>query len=333
MEKVRKGIIQYVSPGLLIASEGRTLYRSRDGGKSWSKWLALPISIGQQLMSLNRWTSRLFRNEIHHILKVQDDQFACFAFGKIYIIYAQKGTAEVIGTIKGSRPLVVCSDGSAIFYGEYKSNEARSRVLLHAYSLSEHQWSTFCAFDDIRHIHGVFWDDYSQSLWVTTGDLDHESAIWQIRDGEPQPMVEGSQQARAVDLLFTEEAVFYATDAPHDPNYIYRYDRETGQTEQLQQVGGPVFYGRKTGGRLFFSTVAEPSDINRTDAVELWRSGNEGDSWRKLKEFQKDIGHMKLFQYGQLKFPNGPGDGEYIWFTPYATKGDHRIMRIPLDEW
>src|SRR5699024_507476 len=145
-------------------------------------------------------------------------------------------------------------------------------------------------------------------------------------------MVEGSQQARAVDLLFTEEAVFYATDAPHDPNYIYRYDRETGQTEQLQQVGGPVFYGRKTGGRLFFSTVAEPSDINRTDAVELWRSGNEGDSWRKLKEFQKDIGHMKLFQYGQLKFPNGPGDGEYIWFTRYATKGDHRIMRIPLDE-
>jgi hypothetical protein len=328
MEVLGNGIVQFVTSEYVIASKGHKLYKRNYKSSNWQLWCSLPVSFSNKLSCSNRWLARLSRKEIHHFIKVREGLFCCFAFGKIYLIDSATGI-EIIGHTEGSRPLKVCSDGHKIYYGVYIGNEERKPIKLFAYSLEEKKWSIYHTFTNIRHIHGVFWDEYESSIWVTTGDLDHESTIWKFNNiGKPEKVVGGSQQTRAVDLLFNEESIFYATDAPDEPNYIYRLDRESGNTEQLKKVGGPVFYGRKTGDWLFFSTVVEPSEVNRTDAVELWGSNDKGKSWKKIREFEKDIGHMKLFQYGQIKFPNGPGDGEHLWFTPYATEHDHQIMRV-----
>lgn len=332
MEVLGKGIIHYVSPNWLIASRGRTLFISYDSGGSWIRWCRLPVSYFNLLCASNRWGARLTRREIHRIINVNEHYLACFGFGKIYLIKKETANVEVIGAIKGSRPLNVCSDGRHIYYGVYTGNEERKPIDLFVYSIDEEKGSIHHTFRDVRHIHGVFWDQYEFKLWATTGDLDHESTIWCFNNKErPEKVVSGSQQTRAVDLLFTEKAVFYATDAPHERNYIYRLDRESKDIESLQAVRGPVFFGRKITDWMFFSTIVEPSGVNRTDAVELWASGDQGSSWKKVNEFKKDIGHMKLFQYGQIKFPSGPGDGKNLWFSSYATEYDHHIMMLPLD--
>lgn len=329
MEILGKGIIQFVSGDTLIASRGFKLFIKEND--EWYTWCELPISFSQKLLSLNHWFSRLSRNEVYHLIKVDEKTFACFAFGSIFIKDTETKNARKIGNIKGSRPLCVCSDGEHLYYGVYEGNAARGPIELWSYSLKNEEWTICYTFDNIRHIHGVFWDEYESMLWVTTGDLDHESTIWKFdNNGIPNKIITGSQQTRAVDLVFTEPSILYATDAPDEENYIYKLDRKTNAIEKLQKVGGPVFYGCKAGDWIFFSTVVEPSKVNRTDTVELWGSEDAGKSWKLIKEFRKDILPKKLFQYGQINFPSGPGDGKNLYFSPYATILDHKILSLSL---
>ena len=37
---------------------------------------------------------------------------------------------------------------------------------------------TIHIFENVRHIHGVFYDNYTNKFWITTGDTDSESIIW-----------------------------------------------------------------------------------------------------------------------------------------------------------
>lgn len=325
------GIIHYVDPETLILSKGKTLYKSVDSGDSWEKWCTLPVSLTDSLWTIHKWSARLSRKEIYHLFKVDNDYFGCFGFGKTYLIHQKTTNVKEIGQIEGSRPLCVCAANQHIYYGVYTGNPERKPIPLYQYDIAKEEWSSLYTFKNIRHIHGVFWDKYAKKLWVTTGDFGAEATIWRFDDkAKPTVVASGSQQTRAVQLLFTEKAVFYASDAPDEQNYIYKLDRQSEKITKLQAVGGSVFYGRKQGKHLFFNTVVEPSKTNRMDAVELWHSRDEGETWELLQEFKKDKGHLKYFQYGQLKFPSGSGDSKNFWLTPYATALDHKVVRIRL---
>jgi hypothetical protein len=47
--------------------------------------------------------------------------------------------------------------------------------------------------------------------------------------------------------------------------------------------------------------------------------------------FKKDIWPMKYFQYGQVFFPSGPGDGKHLWCTPFATKHHGKTLKIEVN--
>lgn len=331
MEVLGKGIIQYVSSKRIIASIGNQLTQSFDGGRNWEPWYTIPVSKTDAFLSSSRLLSRLSRREVNHIRSVGSNQFVCFSFGDIYLIDDNERSITRIGKIEGSRPLSICVSGCEIYYGLYGALQDFDTVPLYCYSLNKKEWSEYYKFKKIRHIHGVFWDPFESKLWVTTGDNDAESMIL-FFDGNdcPEVVVEGSQQARAVTLLFTEDYIFFATDAPQKQNYIYRIERASRQIEKLQAVGGPVFWGRKVGESLFFSTVVEPSHFNKTDKSELWQSFDDGNSWQKVLSFKRSFLNGKLFQYGQLRFPNGSGDGKHLYFSSYATKQDNTIMKVDI---
>jgi hypothetical protein len=96
-------------------------------------------------------------------------------------------------------------------------------------------------------------------------------------------------------------------------------------------VGSSVFYGCRLGTHLFFSTAAEPSDVNSTRSVEVWYS-ETGDAWRRLRSFIPDAWPSRLFQYGQVLFPAGPGDGRHVFFTPRGVKGGGRTVVLAPEE-
>jgi hypothetical protein len=235
--------------------------------------------------------------------------------------------------IVGSRPLNVESVHECFIYGEYRSNVDRTPVHLWRMNPEKLDWDKVWEFRSVRHIHGVFQDPYSRRIWTTTGDLDSESGIWCFTEdfSSVEKVLGDNQQNRAVSLLFDENFIYFGSDTPLEKNHIYRLDRTNRALLHLQKVGGSVFHSCKVGNWFFFSTAVEPSTVYTSPYAEVWASP-DGECWKCILKFKKDFLSKKYFQYGQVFFPAGPGDGKNLWVTPFATEFDQVTFKIPLKE-
>jgi hypothetical protein len=325
-----RGRVVYVSGEKMLAARGFRIFESKAGGAAWKQTAVLPVSIHDKAAMSFRLPCRLLRNGVHHIAVGNSSAFIVVNRD---IYRMQNGVIKELGPLHGSRPLALCAANSSFYYGEYRSNPERSSV--HVWKLKEGQekWQPAWRFEGIRHVHGVFHDPYENALWVTTGDLDHEAGIWRTDDdfATLQKAAGGSQRFRAIQLLFTREHVYFGSDAPDDQNYIFRMAREGNNVEKIAAVGSSVFHGCKVGDHLFFSTAVEPSRVNTTRHAEVWGSA-DGDNWHVVRRFKKDIWPMKYFQYGQVLFPAGPGDGENLWMMPMSTDCDEKTLKIRVEK-
>jgi len=315
------GRILYCDGAQLFRSKGSSLWMSNDSGANWHRSGKLPINCAKDLTTTFPTLARAFRSGFHHLLPGTDNSLFVVANKSYYLKDKNSSVFKEIAQIVGSRPLVICKINNQIYYGEYRSNRERSTVSIWTSEFGDCvNWSPAWTFDNVRHIHAVAVDPYTGSIWVTTGDTDNESAIWVSEDNFQTlaKVLGGSQQTRVVQLLFTESSVFFASDAPNDVNHIFSLDKNSGKLTKHTEIGGPVFYGCAVRNSLFFSTVVEPSDTNNTKSVELWRS-DDGEHWYTALELKKDVLPMKLFQYGQINFPGGPGDNENLWISPMST--------------
>lgn len=330
-EVIFDGIVHFVSPNEALGSRGYGIYRSADGGRSWKKLHNLSATVmGRTLGNLSLYR-RALRKGVHHIIPTGRSVHV-FVDDRISVL-SRDGHEEISRfAIKGSRPMVVCKSLSgALYYGEYRSNSERSAVSIMKYCVQEEAWTQHYSLTGVRHIHGIFEDPLTSDIWLTTGDEDDESAIWKTSDDfiTLERVLGGSQQLRAVQLVFTDSSIYFGSDTPREANFLYRLDKYSGDLEQLVGVNGSVFFGGNTGGRLYFTTAVEPSDVNREKTAALWFRDEDG-RWRAVRSFKKDMWHHRLFQYGQVKVASGPGDGSNIWITPFATSGSERSLKIPI---
>lgn len=353
-----RSTVAYDDENHLIYTRGRRVYVSP------RTTIRVPIAGWRYRLGIGRFGRRLVRGGIRHavilpptttIVVVAGKQFfrldPCSTSNSTPIAYTVTSGAGTVGSNPLCAPAVVpvsatgaeaaaatatpsSTPTAAIYYGEYRPNPERSPVRVWRSTDGALSFSPAWTFTSVRHVHGVFTDPFaSGTLWVTTGDDDTESAIWRTTDSFAtlEPVVRGGQQARAVDLVFTAEGVYFGSDTPREQNYLYRLDRRTGAVERQQPVAGSVFWGRSTpdGWRLF-STVVEKSSVNTSRDAELWAAPPDHDEWRCIYRAQKDPFHDKYFDHGQLRFPAGPGQPGAVWITPYAVAGDQRSRYIEL---
>lgn len=322
------GRIVWAEPGLLLACRGRRILASRNSGETWQVVARLELGWRDRIASMHRWTRRLLRRDVHHIVGLGDGRFLMCAYKGFHVLDVKRGTATRSGGhIQGSRPLSFVRSRGRVYYGEYRSNPERSGVSVWCSEDEGRTWRAAWRFEGVRHIHGVYPDPYDDSLWVTTGDLDQECALWRSQDDfrTVDRVVGGSQRLRVVQLLFTPDAVLFGSDAPNEANHLQRMERGSWRIHAVQAVGGPVFYGAEVGQSRVFGTVVEPSSTNLGRNAEVWGSSDGGIRWDLVASFRKDLLHRKLFQYGQVLFPAGPGDGS-LWLTPYATVHDQHSL-------
>lgn len=333
IQPIVPGRVQHVGARESWATRGFHLLRSCDGGATWVARLSLPASGVSRLKRTTRLARRLFREGVHHLLFAKDSKAIAFAGTSIYTVDVAEGQAREVARVSGSRPLVPCVAEGEVFYGEYRGNPNRLPVHVWGSEDQGRHWESAWEFKNVRHIHAVQKDPYTGSLWVTTGDSDSEAAIWVTEDRfRTLERVTGRSQAcRAVQLVFTEEAVYYGSDIPERMNQLYRLERGSGRASPVQTVPGPVFFGCKVGDALFFSTAVEPASASRCRDAEVWWS-RDGESWERLLAFRKDVWPMKLFQYGQVFFPHGPGDGKHLWCTPFATAHEQVTLKVELPQ-
>ncbi len=326
-------IVHYKDDNMCIASKGINIYVSKDNENSWERLFSLPVSFFTKIKNKFKLSKRLFREGIHHIILFKN---IITVFAGKYIYKYNITTKEFIDTqaLTGSRPLCVAiTKQGDILYGEYTGNKERKSIRIFKNNYKEKTWEEIYKLKNIRHIHGIFYDEFTDSIWFTTGDYNEEIGIWNTSDNfvtVSKVLGNNSQQYRTVQLLFTKKYVYFGSDTPLEKNYIYRMDRLNKRIERLQEVSGSIFYGYNNDKKIFFSTVCEPSNVNVSSDVELWISEN-GKDWYKEITLKKDIWNKKIFQYGQIKFPYQKHKNNYIWITPYAVKKyDQKSLKIQL---
>jgi hypothetical protein len=331
MEELRniRGKILVVSGKEIFFSRGLTIYKSENDGVDYEIFCKLKKTGWTDYVAFSHLTTRLFRSGVHHLVPCEDGFFVFY--NKCVAKLTDKGDLVGVCEIKGSRPLCVTLEENRVLFGEYCNNATRSSVDIFSYdgvSLGVEY-----TFTGVRHIHGVFKDKYTGKVYVTTGDYGDEAGIWVLEEGIAKLLSGGGQQKRAVQLLFTDEYIYYGTDSPIEKNFIYRIKKSSGESERLGSVCSSIFYGVLVNGVPYFCSVAEPSTINPENKVALYRVGSCG--VEEVSCFGKDFFSKKYFQYGQLNFPcylNDFRKEKNLWYYKLSVKGSGHSILVSMSE-
>ena len=323
-----KGKILHVSDLDLFLSRGSKIFSSKDAGATWSLFSVLPTSFIERLARISIF-ARLFRLGVHHFIPCDDGYFVIYNKNIIKLDNNGSLLHEPVRLI-GGRPLNVAVIDNNLWYGEYRSNPDRQTVGI--YSFNGRAQRREYSLANVRHIHGVFKDPYSSAIYITTGDSDSEAGIWRLSEKGLNLVVGGSQQYRAVQLLFTADHIYFGTDTPLEKNFIYKIHKVSLVLTLESPVSSSIFYGTKVQDTLFFATVVEPSEVNLAQSSELWIKYE--DRWVCMKKFKRDRLPLKFFQYAQIIFPSYSSYSQpYLWFYKQGVLGSgysERIMIRPL---
>lgn len=291
----------------------------------WKKVGSFSPSLNRRITIKFHLSSRLCRDGFHALTMLSSGNLVGAVPGAIVTLRAGEGSFRVTHPIaRGTRPLHICSspDGRAL-WGEYFENREREEVHVYASGDGGLSWQvahTFAA-GAIRHVHNIVYDQWANCFWAFTGDEGRECRVIRVsRDlAAWDEVLSGSQQCRAVAAVVTPEGVYYASDTPLETNVIYFLDR-SGRTNSLATIPSSSIYGCRNQSGIFFSTMIEPSQVNRTrDAIIV--GSTDGTEWRQIASWKKDLWPMRLFQFGNVFLPDGDNRSGLLAASTIALNG------------
>ena len=324
----------------LYAARGYELVRARiqapSGGVTWQPVAGFRPGLRRRLSVINGLTARLFRDGFHALAVLPSGGLIAAVPGAMVTL--RPGETEFRRThtiLRGTRPLhITAVPGDAIFWGEYFDNPAREEVHIYASTDAGDTWSVAYTFPKgaIRHIHNIVHDPWGDCLWVLTGDYGDECRILRAACdfSRVEAVLQGKQQARAVAAIPTDDGLYFSSDTPLEPNYIYRLDRQESLL-QVAPISSSSIYGCRVGSRVFFSTMVEPSEVNRDRHVRVYggSSASRGaPGWHLLLAWQKDRWPMGLFQYGNAVMPDGSNTTPFLALTTVAVRSDDMVTSL-----
>jgi len=336
ISELRGFVVEWAEPGNYLLSRRNKLYRSRDLIPPFEELTVIDAPLWRSLASSFRLGQRLLRFSVTNAIPL--------ANGDIFIAFDR-----TVGIIRGHRYIALrglkrpcrilrsaCAIGidGNLYFGEYLANDSRGSVSLYRYVPGDDTVSSIYSFPkgSIRHVHGIYYDEFTHALYCLTGDSDAECQIIRTIDGFQtlETIGHGDESWRAVSAQFTNNAVYYGTDAEYRSNSIYRLDRQTLNRNSLGEVNGTVFYSQKFNGKLFFATTAENAPSQTENSAEIWVA-EESDSIQKIASFRKDRWHNTLFGFGIVNFPHISSVSDRLFFSRSATIGDNRTFEITLN--
>lgn len=280
-------------------------------------------------------TRRLLRAEINNLYTLPNNERLVIAKKGIYKLSNKNADFYKVFTVpRGSKPLNIClSPNGHMFFGEYFQNMNKESV--HVYGTFDYgeTWQVVYKFPSgyINHIHGIFWDKYTNRMWILTGDRENECIIgW--TDDEFKTLHEelrGGQEYRSCQLFFYKDFIAYATDSQYIENEIRKIDRKTLKITTLAKIQGSAIKGGQCGDISFLSTTVEPSEVNLEKASHVWVS-KDGEHWKDVYKAEKDC-WPAILQYGTIEFPNYKEINDELFFSGRAVKGlDGKTTSVKL---
>jgi len=334
----------YVDKEVIYVAKGYKIYAyNRENGNETFDGQLIDSKYGF-LSRISRMLNRLLRIEPSTMLLLKNGSRLVSAKKALFV--AEKNSQKYLKIFeipRGNKPLNIAlnPENGHLYFGEYIlngrfSDTVRSEVRIYKSEDYGLNWKTCYTFpqNTIRHVHGIFYDKFTNKMWVTTGDQDHESMIAYSDDGFKTLNVfkQGKQRYRAVTLLFYEDCIVYGTDTEHEKNYIYRIERETGEESCLQSLQGSALMAAQDAyGNSAISTAVEPSQVNHHAYAHIWFS-RDGINWKDIYKARKDSWSAKYFQYGRITFPQNALQESRIIFSGHAlNKIDNKVVLLSND--
>lgn len=278
------------------------------------------------LLSRFKLTRRLLRAEITSFYTLADGvQLALAKKGIFRRRKDEKDFVKISSIPRGSKPLNLCvTPTGTIYFGEYFQNVENLPIHIYKLNVEDGGLERVYTFGqgEINHIHGLFFDKYTNRIWAVTGDAEHECIIGYTED-EFNSFVEvfrGGQEYRCCQMFFYEDYIIYCTDSEFIENSIKCIDRKTLEIKVLCHVTGSVIKGGQNGNISYFSTNVEPSQVNMDKRAHVWVS-KDGLNWEEKFSAEKDI-YPAIFQFGSFEFPYYETPiGNRLYFSGRAVKG------------
>jgi len=328
--------VEWSEVGNYFLSRRNTLYHSTDLEPPFSPFAVIESTLWKHLASRSRLAQRLLRFQVTNVVPLPNgDVFV--TFDKSVGLIRDGRYRDLGGLVRPCRVLrsacALDADGS-IFFGEYLANDERGEMRVYKYEAGSDELDVIYTFPSgsIKHIHGIYFDALTKSLFCLTGDDLRECQIIQTFD-EFQTLVrvgQGDETWRAVSLLFSEGSLYYGMDAEFRTNHIYRFDRKSRERTSYGEVSGTVFYSKQIGSDMFFTTTAENAQSQKENVAAIWHL----DAARGLQEvvkYQKDHWHPTLFQFGTVHFPNFEKPIDKLHFSLVGVREDNRTFCLTRD--
>lgn len=336
LERQKNLIVQSVEGRGLWATWGYEVFKSEDGGRTWEKkGYVYPGKI-REISGKSRFMSRIFRLGVQNLFLLRTGALLAFADRKVYRSEDGVEFVKVFDIENGRTPLpsgITEDGGGNVFFGEYFNNPHRKAVNIMKSSDDGRTWEKFFVFPEgsIRHVHAVQYDEYSDRIWVATGDEDRECIIGYLERGKLHPLAEGEQRYRAVSLLFTDRYIYWGTDSPDKKNFIYRMGRNNGNIERLKEVDGPIYYTAKIGNILIAASTVEKGQGLKDNYTRIWES-LDGSRWEEAVKWKKDR-LPYILGYGVVRFPVVMRENEDLYFSTLCLKGaDGKMFKASISE-
>lgn len=282
-------------------------------------------------------TRRLLRAEITGLYSLSNGDHLAIAKKGLFLQKGGQGNFEKCFAMpRGSKPLSICIAPSGnLYFGEYFQNMEKHAVHIYRSEDNAQTWQIVYTFTEgeINHIHGLFYDQYTNRIWVATGDRENECIIGYTEDEFKtfKKVFRGGQEYRTCQLFFYKDFIVFGTDTQYEQNVIKMFDRKTLEITELQEVQGSVIKGGQVGEVAFISTTVEPSKVNTDKYAHLWVT-KDGLHWEERYKAKKDWLPF-IFQFGTFEFPQYSGIDklERLYFSGRALKGlDGKTTYIDL---
>ncbi|MBA3354050.1 MAG: hypothetical protein H0U23_16795 [Blastocatellia bacterium] len=331
--ELRGYTIEWAETGNYYLSRRNVVYNSPDLKPPFERVATIDAPSWKQAASSFRLAQRLLRFMVTNVVPLANgDLFV--TFDKSVGVIRDGKYKELSGLSRPCRVLrSACAlDGRGdIYFGEYLANDDRGEMWIYRYRPGADEVEVAYTFppNSIKHIHGVYFDAFTDSLVCLTGDDDSECRIIRTRDGFQTTDIigEGDETWRAVSILFDANAMYYGMDAEFRSNQIFRLDRTTLDRKALGEVSGTVFYSKQSSDDLFFATTAENAPSQTENVAAIWNVSADGEC-REIVKFHKDRWHGTLFMFGTIHFPYANKTAAELYFSLVGVKEDNRTYKI-----
>lgn len=252
--------------------------------------------------------------------------------------------------LMGVLPTALCSHDGTVYLGEYPLDGTTTPRIRRSDDHGQ-TWSTVTELDGVRHVHAVQRDPFTGDLWVTTGDADAECQIGRLQGGEFRPVGGGSQDWRAVSLVFTPSAVLWGMDCVYaTENRIQKLSRTSigdpaPSPEPVHTVPGSVYYGASlsvdgTQWAVFSTAVETTSDSTAGDttvrsgerAYVVASSADSGFSeWVEVCSFRPRTtvaNRLRVLPSANTYVFLAADDDRGLFVNPYNTMTDHGTVTV-----